>query len=74
MSKSIYAPPLGLKYGKNVKVKDLDLTVKLFSVSASTSKTAYILTNNLGELTSEQVQKNSNIVGILKSCTENSNS
>jgi hypothetical protein len=35
------------KYGKSIKVKDLDLDVKLFKVIVSTDRTDYVLTNDL---------------------------
>jgi Transposase DDE domain len=46
-----------MQYGKSIKVKDLDMDVKLFKVVVSTDKTDYVLTNDLRAHTVEFISK-----------------
>jgi hypothetical protein len=45
------------KYGKCLKIKDLDLGVRLFKVIVSADRTDYVLTNNLRTHTVEFIAK-----------------
>ncbi len=44
-----------LKYGKSLKVKNLNMNVKVFKITVSSNRIDYVLTNDLRETTNEQI-------------------
>lgn len=42
--------------GKFIKIKELNMDVKAYKVTVSTNRTDYVLTNDLGDLSVEQIQ------------------